>query len=272
MPAAAVVAALTRRRGVDLGAELKPAATGPKLSTGCVELDAAFDGGGLLAGGAHEVSAAEVGDACAAAVFALGLAVRRLQRTPGRRALFVQAAQAGSEQGLLYGPGLHALGLDPDRWLFVTARDDAGVLRVVDEATRSGAPAAVVAELSTPERLDLKTTRRFNLAGQRGGTTALLLTPRPAATSAALSRWRVASARSRGPADDLLGAPTLRLDLTRNRHGRLGAWTVEWNPDDRLFQLATDPVALAASPTHRPFSVGRDQHADHADGGRRAVG
>ena len=272
MPAASGMAALRRRAGVEVGRALAPVAAGPRVSTGAPALDAAFDGGGWPAVGAHEVAAAGTGDASAAAMFALGLAARLLARRPGKSALLVQETQAGNEQGLLYGPGLHALGIDPDRWLLVTARDAAGVLRVVDEATRSGAPAAVVAEFASAERLDLKTTRRFNLAGERGGAASLLLTPRPAGTSAAITRWRVTASPSRGPAPGLLGAPTFNLDLTRNRHGRLGAWTVEWNPDDRLFQLATKAVAVARPPADRPFGLGREQHGDHADGGRRQVG
>ncbi len=273
MSASAVVAALTRRTGLGVGRTLSLATKVERVGVGLHEVDAAFEGGAMPLSGCHEISAAAApGDGAAASLFALGLACRLLSRRPGKRALLVQEALVGNEGGLLYGPGLQALGLDPDRWLFVTARDAAGVLRVVDEACKSGAPAAVVAEFASAATIDLKTTRRFNLSGERTGVASLLLTPRPAGTSAALTRWRAAAAPARGPAEGLLGPPTLNLELTRNRHGRLGAWTVEWNLDDRLFQLATPAVAVVRPPVDRSFSLGRDQFADDAHGRLRQVG
>lgn len=271
MPAAAI-AALRRRPGLESASSL-PTGEIMGVRVGVEALDGAFDGGGLPAGGSHEVTAAGVGEEAAAALFALGAATRLLQRRPGRRGLFVQEAEAGAEGGLLYGPGLHALGIDPDRWVMVTARDGAGVLRVVDEASRSGAPAVVVGEFRKGAgRLDLKTTRRFNLAAARTGTMTLLLTPKAAGTSAALSRWRVGAAASRGPTRDLLGPPALDVTLTRNRHGRLGQWIVEWNPDERVFRLAEGGLAVARAPVDRPVGVGGDEHAEHAHRRRRQVG
>lgn len=272
MSAASVVAALTRRRSKGIGVGLDAAPSRVCVGTGAAAVDAVFDGGGLPVCGSHEVSAAKPGDRGCAMAFGLGLASRLLDRRPGRAAILVQEALAGNEDGLLYAPGLQALGVDPDRWLFVTAKDAAGVLRVVDEASRSGAPAVVVAEFASAAALDLKTTRRFNLAGERAGVASLLLTPRPAETSAALTRWRAAAAPARGPAEGLLGPPTLTLELTRNRQGRLGAWTVEWNLDDRLFQLATPAVAVARPPADRSLRPGGSQFADHAHGGLRQVG
>jgi protein ImuA len=146
-------------------------------------------------------------------------------------------------------------------------------MRVVDEAGRSGAPAVVVGEFRRGAgRLDLKTTRRFNLAGARTGTMTMLLTPQPAGTSAALTRWRVGAAASRGPARDLLGPPTLAVELTRNRHGRLGQWNVEWNPDERVFRLAEGGVPVARAPVDRSVGAGGWEHADHPDRRRRQVG
>lgn len=270
MAVAAVVAALRRRPELNDASALESATETLSLGGGP---DSAFDGGGLPAQGAHEVSAAAPGEEAAAALFALGVATRRLAGEPGRMGLFVQEAEAGNEGGLLYGPGLHALGMDPDRWVMVTARDGPGVLRVVDEATRCGAPAAVVAELRRgAARLDLKTTRRFNLAGARTGTTAVLVTPEPAATSAALTRWSVRAGASRGPAPGLLGAPALQLELTRNRHGRPGTWTVEWNPDERLFQRPAGGLLLARPLADGPFGPGGNEHEGQADRRRRQIG
>ena len=49
----------------------------------------------------------------------------------------VQEASALREGGDIYGLGLHALGVDPGRLIFVQARDGAEVLKLLNE-TASG--------------------------------------------------------------------------------------------------------------------------------------
>jgi protein ImuA len=231
----------------------EPATTGLRraLSFGVEAVDARFSLGGL-AFGAHQATAAP-GDRTAAALFALLLLARLLKTCPGRSALMVQEAETLQEEGALYGPGLHALGLDPGRLALVSARDGAEALRVVDEATRSGAVCAVVAELQRGARkVDLPFTQRLNVHGQQSSTLTLLLTPDLDGTSAAMSRWRVGSAPSQPPGR-YLGAPTLDVELVRNRLGRPGRWTLEWSSEDEAFRL---PAPLRAPvvfpPAHRP--------------------
>jgi protein ImuA len=159
----------------------------------------------------------------------------------------VQAREAAAETGLVYAPGLQALGLDPDRVGLVEVRTEAEALRVVDEALRSGAVAAVLAELGHAPRLDLSVTRRFNLSARRTKALALMLTRDLDATSAALTRWRVAPASSRDRRRRL-GRPAFRLSLNRNRLGPTGEWILEWDRDDRLFR----PAPPLSAPLARP--------------------
>ena len=241
-----------RGRIAALERHARPAAVPRALSFGEAALDGRFAGAGL-AYGAHEAAGA-AGEATSAVLFALLMLARLFRACPDRPALVVQEADALSEGGALYGPGLHALGLDPGRLALVRARDGAQALRMVDEAVRSGSVCAVVAELrGGARRLDLPFTQRLNVHGQQTSTLALLLTPGLEGTSAALSRWRTRPAPSRAPRR-FLGPPALELELTRNRHGRTGRWTVEWSCDDEAFRLApaVDSSLVLGAPLRPP--------------------
>jgi protein ImuA len=186
---------------------------------------------------------------------------RAMAAAPQGRVLLVQCQETGSEGGRLYAPGLHALGLDPDRIGLAEVRSAADALRVVDEALRSGAVAAVLADLAQAPRLDLSVPRRFNLSARRTGALALMLTRDLDATSAALTRWRVEPRPSRGRRRRL-GRPTFGLCLARNRLGPTGEWTLEWDSDDRLFR----PAPPLSAPVARP-AVDRPDPARPAAGG-----
>ncbi|HTK35577.1 MAG TPA: hypothetical protein VL358_09865 [Caulobacteraceae bacterium] len=205
-------------------------------------IDAAFAGEGLSAG-THQAA----GEGTAALAFGLALVARTLAERPTTRALLIEAAEATRETGLAYAPGLQALGLDPDRLAIVRARTEGEALRVMDEALRSGAVAAVLADLGRAPRLDLSVTRRFNLSARRAGTLGLLVTHDLDGTSAALSRWRAAPHLSRGTRRRL-GRPAFQLRLLRNRLGPTGEWTLEWDSDDRVFR----PPAPLSAPVARP--------------------
>jgi protein ImuA len=203
------------------------------LGLGHADVDQHFGVGGLL-WGSHQLGGT-VGDALSARTFGLMLLSRFLAAQPRARALVVQEASALRETGGLYGPGLHALGLDPGRLVIVQTADGAGALRAINDALRAKTSDILLAELGDGAGLaDLSVTRRFNLAAQQARVLVLLTTPDLSATSAALTRWRVAAAPSDGR-KRRLGAPTLMLDLVRNRHGRTGRWILQWNSHDRAF-------------------------------------
>ena len=115
---------------------------------GCDGVDAVCGGG--LAAGTHQIA----GLGAAVLGFGLALSARVLALAPGARVLLVQAQEAGCEGGHVYAPGLHALGLDPDRVGVAQVRTGTEALRGVDEALRSGAVAAVLADLGHAPRLD----------------------------------------------------------------------------------------------------------------------
>ena len=233
------------------------------LPFGIRDVDAVFRGGGLPSHGTHEIAATSPADGGIALAYALALATRLAELSGDGRVVIVQERMAASYHGQLYAPGLHAFGLDPDRVLFVSARQTRSALWVVEEAARSGAVAGVLAEIWDASGLvDLTATRRINMAARASGAMALLAVRTLDGTSAALTRWRIAAAPSRGPTPRLLGRPAFDLSLVRNRHGRTGAWTVEWDPHERAFAIPAYPLAVARpAPDRSPGAVGEDRRA-----------
>ncbi len=227
------------------------------VSFGLEALDDSFGPGGPTFG-AHEICGA-AGEPAAAILFTVLVLARLFRCDPQAQALVVQEPGALSEGGGLYGPGLWALGLDPGRLVLVSAREGGEALRIADEAVRSGAVSAVVAEAPRAVRkLDLAATQRLNLYGRQTSTLALLVTGDLDATSAAMTRWRVRSRPSRAPRT-YLGPPTLDLELVRNRLGPPGRFNVEWSSDDGVFRVLERHAARAhtarTGPPLRPSVV-----------------
>ena len=86
--------------------------------------------------------------------------------------------------------------------------------------------------------LDLTTSRRLNLAAASHATPLVLLRTSAAnGTSAAATRWRIASAPA---ALDRFGAfahPRWSVALERCRNGRTGKWLIEWDHVAHRFRL-----------------------------------
>ncbi len=258
-----------RRRTTDDG---RATGWGRAFSFGLEAMDACFSPGGL-AFGTHEVCGAP-GDPASALLFALLMIARRLQEDPHAQALVVQEPGALGEGGGLYGPGLWALGLDPGRLVLVAAREGGEALRITDEAVRSGAVCAVLAEAPRAvRRLDLAATQRLNLYGRQTSTLALLTTPDLDATSAAMTRWRVSARSSQAPRR-YLGPPALDLDLVRNRLGPTGRFIVQWSSDHGVFRPSDGLVdarsfgdraplrsPVVPPPAHRPAAEPRRRRA-----------
>ena len=234
------------------------------LSLGCPSVDQVFADGGL-GFGAHQIAGCLGG---AAGAFAALLLARLGRRHEGLRppdaihsqespqALIVQERAALFESGCLYGPGLHALGVDPGQIGLIVARNEAQALRIADEALRSGSIAAVALELRrSTGLLDLSMTQRLNLAAQRSDYIALMLKPDLLGASAALSRWWIAPSPSRDP-HGWVGPPAFQAELVRNRRGRLGCWSLEWSSDEQAFRTpASLSSSVASGPVHRSLAT-----------------
>lgn len=169
--------------------------------------------GGLRLDALHEAAGEgpNWGDDAAAVLFLAGIAARN----PGPVLWVVRARD-------LFAPGLYQAGLAPDRVLYAEARDDAELLAIMEEGLRHRGLAAVVGEA---RRVSMAATRRLQLAAEGGRTIALLLRRAkagddPFATpSAAVTRWRVASAPSTPVPWRGIGQSCWRLACVRQRGG-----------------------------------------------------
>ena len=120
---------------------------------------------------------------------------------PARRTLAVMLAARAAGPVLwalpawrreyLYPPGLAAF-LDPARLIRAACPKPVDLLWTAEEALRSGAVGAVVAELEAPPALT--PVRRLQLAAEAGGgrVTAFLLTPETGGAPGVESRWHAA--------------------------------------------------------------------------------
>jgi protein ImuA len=241
------------RRRRALTAQSPQSAGKDAIAFGVPSLDAAL-GGGLLTGALHEIAAARETEIPAATGFALTLAARN-----SGPVVWIAEDMAIWESGALYGPGLDALGLLPERLIAVAVPKSRDVLWAMEEALLCGA-GAVLGEIRGS--IDPTVTRRLSLAAGRGRGLALLLrsTPGPDA-SAAATRFIVGAAPSDPAAASRAmtlgpGPPRLRVQLRRNRRGPLGAWVLEFDGVEQRFNAPADREPVAQAARDRPRQAG----------------
>jgi protein ImuA len=212
----------------------------PVVSLGEDALDGALPWGGLPLACQHEI-AGQPGDRGGAFGFALGMLIRLGGKAP---ILWCQRADAGSETGTLYAPGIAGFGLAPERLLVVRAQNTAQVLWAMEEGLRSSGLAAVVGEVDAVGFAD---SRRLQLAAEAGGVTALTIVPHQTAISGAVTRWSVASS-GRREAGRWEWAPRWHVALTRARGGAPAAWELEWDRAQSRFSVAAGVFDRSAQP------------------------
>ncbi|WP_419826535.1 ImuA family protein [Sphingomonas sp.] len=217
----------------------------PVLPFGIESLDGRLADGGLRLDALHEVSSrgAGWGDDAAAVLFAAGVAARTR-----RNVLWVVRSRD------LFAPGLYQAGLAPSCVVFAEARDDAELLALLEEGLRHRGLGAVVGEA---KRMQMAQARRLQLAAEGGGTVALLLR-RPSrsgtdpldASSAAVTRWRVAHAPSAPVPWEGLGRACWHVECVRQRGGDPFELVVEGSDE-------AGRLALPAQLVDRPAAADR---------------
>ena len=230
---------LSRLRRAIAKSEALPEET-RSLALGVPAIDAAL-GGGLPGAALHELSATPL-HLCAAAGFALALASLAQERT--RETLWIATDFGNLETGTLYGPGLDQFGLATERLLIARVARPVDALLAMEEALKCRALSAVIAELG--DAPDLTATRRLSLAAKDHGGLGLILRHGSSdAPSAARTRWQVAAAPSVPDEFGGLGRTAFSLELTRNRRGPCGTWTLTWDHHERVFAALSLGVAEA---------------------------
>ncbi len=192
-------------------------------------------GPGLAAGVLHEL-AADHADRPAAFGFLLALTAAALGVRPGP-AVFIAARRTAADFGLPYGHGLAQIGLDPSRLILVETAKDKDALWALEEVLRSPARPAMVAG-ALEAGLDLTPSRRLNLAAAVYATPlAILRGARATGTSAAATRWRIASAPAARDRFGIYTHPRWQVALERCRNGRTGTWLIEWDHAAYRFRM-----------------------------------
>jgi protein ImuA len=190
----------------------------------------------LICGALNEIAAAVHGDRPAAFAFAIALTAATLDIRSGP-AVLVVSRRGLADFGAPYGHGLARLGLDVGRLLLIETKSDKDALWALEQALRSPARPAMVAG-AVAGGLGLTPSRRLNLAAALHGTPLVVLrAPEAVGTSAAVTRWRIASASA---ARDRFGAlAQARWDaaLERCRNGRTGKWLIEWDHVAHRFRV-----------------------------------
>ncbi len=228
------------------GAAVEAGAHGPPLP-----------GAGERAPALHELVADSYLDQPGTRDITLALLASLMQRTtdPGAMVLWCQRSFDIAEFGRLYGPGLKALGLPPERFLMVTGKRDADCLWAMEQGLASRSLLAVVGQV---DRAGLIASRRLSLAASAHGSFCFLLPVHAGQEpSAARTRWRVASAPSRpDPFDPKgLGKPAWRLTLERSPNGQVGHWIVEWDHAAHHFHLVPQPGDRSVARDKQPPDI-----------------
>ena len=192
-----------------------------------------------------------------------------------------QRGGCARETGGLYAPGLVALGLDPARIVEVAVESETEALWAFEAALACRGLGAAVCEMRRVS-LDLSATRRCALRAREAGVTGFLLRlASPAEASAAELRFRLSPAPAGriGGFSAGIGRMAWRLALEKNRSGRTGVFTLEWNAHERRFAERragtehADPEPLPAAASHRPphpSAAGGAGRSGFAAGFRRA--
>jgi protein ImuA len=270
-PAAAAALAVARNRAAVMEElrRLLPGITDSHktLPFDLAALDSCLPEGGLPCGALHEIVPAPYAMP-AALGFTAAILARFVYSPPprhppaypppqGGRIFFIlpsyELGLHGRLYGQLYGHGLRALGLEPARLVLVEPAHRRDTLWAIEEAVRSGVPAAVAGII---DKLDLKLSQRLQLAATEAGVPLLLIrSAHNLESSAAATRWRVGTAEAARDRFGLFARPRWHLRLERARNGRPGEWVVEYDHVAHRFSLA----AALADPAH---ARGAGQKAD----------
>lgn len=197
-------------------------------------IDGCFEQGALPLGCLHEIVATGREQDAAANAFVAGL-LGKLPKTSG--IVWI------TKKRTVFPPGLAMFGLEPDRIVFAELPKERDALWAAEEALRSKAVSAVVADIAN---IDLTASRRLQLAAEHTGAGAFLLriNAKSLSSSACVSRWQVQHAASVAP-DGLpgVGFPTWDVELLKVRNGRSGRFTLEWRGDE-FIEIGTPQSAV----------------------------
>jgi len=180
------------------------------FSTGSRAIDGLLPRGGLRVDSVTEWVAEN--EACGTAALSLITAANRLKCCPGPLVVVAQPSE-------FYPPAAAALGIDPQRMVWVRPECPADTVWAIDQALRCDAVAAVWAIVGSA--VDDRDARRFQLAAEAGRTPGIFLRPRPARGRPSFAEVRfhvrLAPSQDTDASQNTAAFPSLRVTLDRCR-------------------------------------------------------
>jgi protein ImuA len=168
--------------------------------------------------------------------------------------LWIGTAEIFWEAGFPYAGGLQAMfGIEPEGLLFCEAKKLTDALWIAEEAARLTLPAAVILEVrGNPQQLDLTATRRLHARAREVDRPLFLLRqaamPEPTAAPARLIFTPASTALREtiaGPLSSSIGRPAFTVAIGKGSSALAGQFTLEWNPDERIFEERWGPQKRA---------------------------
>ncbi len=159
----------------------------------------------------------------------------------------------------LHAPGLMAFGLDPERMIKLTVKNEKDLLWAMEEALSCSYICGVIGVLWKEKLYDFTASRRLLLRARENDVSALMLRSHHAnGTTAADIRLGVSSrTSSKMPAREKflprLGNTSWQFDLKKGKGINHGNWQIGWNRKTLSLDLdagLSDRTPLPQSPTH----------------------
>ena len=182
----------------------------------------AFPQASFPLGAIHEFMAASTEDAAATNGFVAGI-LSLLMQNKGA-SIWVSASRT------IFPPALQALGISPEKIIFIDLKKESEILWVMEEALKCAGLFAVIGEM---RELSFTASRRLQLAVEKSQVTGFVLRqqPRNVSATACITRWKI-TAQPTELAGNMpgVGFPRWNVELMKVRNGRPGNWQIEYGP------------------------------------------
>lgn len=214
-----------------------PPVAGKARGIGMGIIESAFPNGVFPRGSIHEMICATPEHAAATGGLMAGLLQSLMKQ--GGVCLWIGVSRR------VFPPALSRFNVEPDRVIFIDAKEEKEVLWVMEQALKCEGIAAVVAEV---KEISIIQSRRLQLAVESSKVTGFLLRndPRKLGANTCVARWEISPLPS--VLDDELpgvGFPRWQVNLLRVRNGNPGCWQLEWV--DHAFKVVKDALQLNES-------------------------
>lgn len=130
---------------------------------------------------------------------------------------------------------------DPNRVLHALSSLEADMLWSAETALRSGAASTVI--VATERSPTLTNFRRLQLAALAGKSLGLIIANRPAASSAAETRWHCTPSYT-----EEQGGFRIHASLYKNKKGIVGSWVLNVSGEKNSMHLDAAPVGEPVRP------------------------